>query len=167
MGEAHPEVKRVRVQGGKFTIPVRPWTMAQRRELKTMLADLFDKILVMDDPNAKISNVDLVQIFAKAEDEVADIVQTTIQNDLPNGCEWDNLYWEDLPVLAQAIWQTSIARGTDGGLAGKAVSVLAQIIAEHAGLPTTNSESETSKKSPASPSSPDGGEPTPRPSATD
>jgi hypothetical protein len=159
LSDAHPEVKRVPVQGGEYQITVKPWTMSQRRELRPLLADLIAKVLTLQD-NDKPSGAELTDIFLLAEDEIAQIVRATIGKELP--CDWDDLWWEDLAVLAQAVWETSIDRGDGGGLAGKLKGAMGGMF-KRANLPSMNSSTKSSQDLPSSPTD---GEPTQKNSAT-
>ncbi len=149
--------------GGLHQVAVRPWTMAQRRELKPFLADLITKVLTLDDLKNRPKGAELAEIFMVAEDELMQVVQSTVANDLPKEVSWDDLYWEDLPILAQAIWDTSISRGANGGLAGKLAGALAKV-----GLLRANQTLPPLKQpnSADSASSQEDGEPMPKPSDT-
>lgn len=135
----HPAVRRVPVVGGRATVEVRPWTMAQRAELKPRIAALLAKVLELGGETPK--KVDLAELFTLAETEVAEVVRASIT--MPDELTWDELSWEDLPVLAQAVWETSIARPDGGGLGGKAYRALALALAPRA-RSTSPSRSATS-----------------------
>lgn len=168
---AHPGYSEVPVgPEGKITARINKWTMAQRAELKPQLARLIERIM-----SVKASpDLDLAVLFDSAEDEIAQICRLcTI---LPEGKSFDDLLWEDLPVLAQAIWETNIITEDGGGVAGKLTSLLAPLLAQvfksgqmrALALAMAESQSKTASKQrqPDSPSSPGGGEPTPSASAT-
>lgn len=146
---AFPNIRRVPVQGGKHEVLVAPWTMAQRRELKPALTKLIERFVSMQ---GGVQNIDLAALFDQAEDELIAVARATAQ--LPPGLTWDELYWEDLPNIVQAIWETSIQRADGGGLMGKLSGVLVQAI--NAARLKTNPipQPSTGPKSPVSPSSP-------------
>lgn len=150
----HPVRVEVPVCGGARTVHVAPWTMAQRRELKPRLTALVTKVLEL---NVRPQDVDLATLFQHAEDELEAIARATAQ--LPPGLTWDELAWEDLPTIVQAIWETSIDRGDGSGMAGKLGGVAASLLNITARQLKTQ-KSSTDSRPPDSPSSHEGGEPT-------
>lgn len=141
MGTVHPLAREVEVGGGAHRVTVRPWTMAQRAELRPRLADLLGKLLELEaDPRG----VDLRELFLFAEDELAAIVQRTVQ--LPDGLRWDDLLWEDLPNMAQAVWEICVVRPDGGGVGGKIGGALAGALSSVARRQTPPPQSEGSSK---------------------
>lgn len=156
----HPLVREVPVQAGACKAKIRPWTMAQRAELRPRVAAMLSKVLEFE---KNPLGVDLADLFGYAEDELAEICRATVQ--LPEGVVWDDLLWEDLPILVQAVWDVCVVRGDGGGLAGKMGGALAGALQSVARLSKTPPQ-QSEPSSPASPSSPDAGAPTPNGSAT-
>lgn len=154
---AHPPSTRVEVLCGSQQVTIRPWTMAQRAELRPRVADVLDRIM---QTQANPQAMNLAHLFVVAENEIAEIVRATVE--MPEGLTWDQLLWEDLPTLAQAIWETSIVREDGGGLAGKVMGVVAQAMNSKQVLEAMSIlPPPTGTNSSASPSSPDVGAPTP------
>ena len=81
--------------------------------------------------------------------------------ELPQGLSWDDLLWEDGASIIQAIFETSILTSGGEGLAGKIMGVFIPLLEGVArqSLPKPNGKG---SKSPASPSSPTDGGPTPK-----
>lgn len=120
---AHPPCVRVEVMCGAHKVTVRPWTMAQRSELRPRVADLVARVMELRvNPMA----LDLAKLFVTAENEVAEIVRASVE--MPEGLTWDELLWEDLPSLAQAVWEIAVVREDGGGLAGKLMGVAAEAL---------------------------------------
>lgn len=117
---AHRPGRRVPVMGGAANVIVRPWTMKQRAELKPLLAAVVSRIAPSDATSPSFS---LPSLMLAAEDELCEIARATAE--MPTGVSWDDLHWEDLPTIIQAIWETSIVTIAGGGLAGKVMSLLA------------------------------------------
>lgn len=112
----------VEICGGDHRVLVRPWTLAQREELRPLLADLILRVSKIE----KGAELRLERLFLEAESELFAIVRASVQ--LPDDMEWGALWWEDLPSLAQAVWQTSVVRGESGGLLGKVGGVLSEAL---------------------------------------
>lgn len=164
---AHPRSVTAPVAGGRVLLVVRPWSMAARAELKPLLVALLDRLSKLPEG---ASAFDLATLFAHAEDEVAAIVRATVQRELAAaGVSWDDLDWEDLLILAQAVWETSVVRPDGGGLGGKVVRAVFGLLSRVPPAATSAPSplpSEPNGKRAASPSSPVGGEPIRSPSAT-
>ena len=145
--EAFPLEQEVSVRGGKGTIRVKTWTMAQRRTLKPRLGALFEKLRELQ--ATENAAIDFKDLFDKGEDELVGIVRATIE---VSDEEWDALLWEDLPSLVQAIWETSVQRLSSGGLAGKAMGVVSAVLtgATRLSSPTTTSPEPRPEDSPSS-----------------
>lgn len=158
---AHPASRLVPVCGGAHEVRVRPWTMAQRAELKPRLSALLSRVQELE---GDLTTLNLATLFNHAEEEIYHIVRASVV--LPEGLTWDELDWEDLPSLAQAVWEISVVRMDGGGLAGKLVGVLVgavQRAAVHAQLkspPRSTKKSSPAPSSAGSPSSPADGAPT-------
>ena len=92
-----------------------------------------------------------------------------------SGEEWNEMPWEDLPVLAQAIWELNVARSDGGGVLAKLAAALGRIFGSareaaareaRAGngkspSPIPMDQSKTSSRHEASASLPADGVPTP------
>lgn len=117
-----PAVLWVELCGGDHRVPVRPWTLAQREELRPLIADLIVRISKIE----KGAELSLERLFLDAEAELLAIVKASVR--LPAGLAWGALWWEDVPTLAQAVWQTSVVRGESGGLLGKVAGVLSEAL---------------------------------------
>lgn len=156
----HPATREVEVAGGAFRVAVSPWTMAQRAKIKPRLVAVLKKLGAVEaNPRA----FSLAEAFEQYEDELAAIVRDSIT--FPPDRTWDELAWEDLAVLLQAVWEVCVVREGDKGLAGKLAGALGRglraLLSEP--LPPTSSPAPSSA---ASPSSPTDGGPTPSGSAT-
>lgn len=151
----HPPVMEVPIMGGQHKVRVTPWTMAQRAELAPRVAALFKKILEFD-KNPR--GVDLEALFLVAEDEIAEIVRASIE--IPEEVKWAQLWYEDLPGMARAVWKICVNREDGGGIAGKMVSVLGDgfVAVARKLFPPQMQRAESFGDSPSSPS---GGEPPP------
>ena len=112
-------VKRVKVCRGEHEIGVRPWTMSQRSELKPRLLELIAKMSSSD----MSDGLSLATLFLTAEEEVTAIIK--LSSTLPEGLTWDEMYFEDIPILAQAVWDMCIIGEGASGLAGKLLGVVA------------------------------------------
>ena len=120
---AHRTGLKVAVIGGAVEATIRPWTMDDRAELKPLLASVIEKL------SAEVTSMEPISIASAmlvAEEDLHAIAKKTTE--LPDGTEWGQLLWEDLPVLVQAIWDTSIVTVAGGGLAGKAMGLLASVL---------------------------------------
>ena len=53
------------------------------------------------------------------EDQVVLIVRDSVPLETLSREEWDAMAWEDVPTLAQAIWELNVARPDGGGVLGK------------------------------------------------
>ncbi len=166
---AHPGYTVVKLQGGNLEGKVRPWTMAQRAELKPILMRLLETLGGLD--RKENQDLSLAAVFSEAEEEFMVLAEMSVE--LPSDVKWDELYWEDGPTIVQAVWETSLAREDGQGLMGKVMGVLGTALtsalqAQSAKSPAPQKSPSTSKNSnsAASPSSPDGGAPTPNKSAT-
>lgn len=92
--------------------------MAQRASVRPKLLALFAR-LGLD--GKKVVEINLSDLFLHVEQELVEIVQASVR--LPDGLTWDQLLWEDMPVLVQAIWEVCVVRG-DQGIAGKIAGAL-------------------------------------------
>lgn len=147
---AFPRKVAVKVCEGRHEVTVRPWTMAQRRELKPQLAQLAVRLGGFQSAMTEDSADTLAALFNHAEEELAEITRVSVQ--LPEGLTWDELLWEDLPNLVQAVWEVCIAPADGGGLAGKLVAVAGRLLTLASAKQTS-----TQPNVPASPSSPAAG----------
>lgn len=116
---AQPGHTVVRLAGGTVKGIVRPWTMAQRAELKPRVIGLLDRLGTLDGKGLELN---LATVFSEAEEELIEIARLSVE--LPDGVAFDQLLWEDLPIIVQAVWETSVARADGTGLLGKAAGLL-------------------------------------------
>ncbi len=133
-------VRWVELRGGSLRVPVRPWTLAQRDELRPLLAGLLSRVQELT-AQGKLETLSLHSLFLEAEAELFALVRASVV--LPEGEEWGALWYEDLPILAQAVWETSVVRAGGGGLLGKLVGVLSEAFlaaARHAQAPPPGPE---------------------------
>lgn len=169
---AHPGHAVVKLQGGNLEGKVRPWTMAQRAELKPILMRLLETLGSLDRPENK--DLSLAAVFDAAEEEFMQLAEASVE--LPADVKWDELYWEDGPIIVQAVWETSLAREDGQGLMGKVMGVLGTALTSALQAQgARNQKSQQSQKSQStskssssadSPSSPGDGAPAPNESAT-
>ncbi len=135
MSTAHPPQRIVPLSTGK-KIKVRTWTMAQRAELRPKIVALLERFTEID-LGADITALGsaLIPLFIQAEDEVVEIVRDSIPRDVLSDEEWGAMAWtEDLPLLAQAIWELHFS--SSQGIVGKVMGGLAsQIAARRAARP--------------------------------
>ena len=120
---AHRDAYRVPIIGGEKTVKVRPWTMKQRAELKPLLASVAERLTSED---LGMTSMTIAKAMLVAEEELFEIAK--ISAELPDDTTWDELYWEDLPNIVQAVWETSIVTIAGGGLAGKAIGLLTNVL---------------------------------------
>lgn len=111
---AHPPVLEVPILGGQATARIPKWTMAIRAEVKPRIAALFKRIAT---PGTDASVGSLADLFMVAEDELVAICRIAVQ--LPPGLSWDEVLWEDIPVLVQAVWEHNVVTPDGKGIAGK------------------------------------------------
>lgn len=116
MSTVHPPTKEVPLSGGP-TVRVRPWTMAQRADLRPKVASLLEAISKLEGGFQAGLSLNLVTMFVHVEDEVCDIVRSSIPKDELNDEAWNAMEWADLPNLAQAVWELNVARSD--GMLGK------------------------------------------------
>lgn len=115
---SHRTAREIDICGGTKKAKVRPWTMADRAEMKPMVAAVLARV----QGEGASGNLSLASIMVDAEEELVDIARATVE--LPKGVKWDDLLWEDLPSIVQAIWETSIVTNDGGGVAGKALALI-------------------------------------------
>lgn len=171
---AHPQAKIVDVIGGQYQAKVPKWTMAMRAECKPRIAAILERVEGRFNAGQPISG--LADLFTFAESELVDITRTCVV--LPDGLAFDDLLWEDLPLLVQAIWEHNLVTDEGEGLAGKVMSLFVPLMVkslEHLtqqadalkDQPKMTDPSQDLKpsvlNSPASHSSPEDGAPTPTP----
>jgi len=183
-GVAHPPTREVTAAGRTFVL--KPWTMAQRRELRPALAALLEQIEQASQAGTKIP-ANLAGLFLGFEEQVAAVVRASVPRTEISDDAWESMAWEDLPVLAQAVWELNVQRGPVGkliaGLQGRLQEAMRsaaekaaaageqQLGADPAPPSSAASEPEsptptsTGPRQPASPSSGAGGAPIPNASA--
>lgn len=121
---AHPEPVTVKLMGGQVSAEIPKWTMARRAQIKPKIARLFQRA-VSTDPENRISSVS--DLFTVAEDELVEICRVCVI--LPEGVKFDDLLWEDLPIMVQAIWDHNVITEGGGGLAGKLAHLVQPMLA--------------------------------------
>lgn len=167
MSDAHPEIRTVTLMGGK-RVKLRPWTMAQRRELKPRVLAILEKLMGLEASGQKLLAKTLVELFTHAEDEIVDIVRDCIPRSELSGEEWDGIYWtSDVPELALGLWALNFPPES---MLGKAMAGLttrwgASLSAARSSNRSPN-PSGNGAKPPASPSSPGADTATPSTSET-
>ena len=170
---AHPGFTEVPLCGGSVTGKVRPWTMRQRAEIKPKLGAIFEK-LESATGGGNPDSLNIPQLILQFEDELVPICQISLE--LPEDTDWDDLHWEDLAVITQAVWETNIVTEAGGGLGGKLLGLLKPLIAvglqevsprpEMSDVNSSETRIEPAPSSLGSPSSAAGGGGTPTPSQT-
>ena len=169
---AHPPSRVVELSnGGKVTL--RTWTMAQRAELRPRISELLMSLAKLEGGLEGIAAGDLADLFVNAEDEITSIVRESITLEQLPREDWGKMAWEDIPVLAQAVWELNVAR-PDGalgkvgaGLGGMMASTIEAVLSgAKAGKGKNQSQtltdlSKTSSRPRASASLPIDGAPTP------
>lgn len=142
---AHPPKIEVAVCGGRHKVIVRPWTMAQRHELRPRLIALLERVEKFPEEGPP-SRWTLPKFFAHAEEELIDLAQYSAE--LPDGLVWGDLWWEDGASIVQAAWELNFVRVPSGGLVGKVASAIGAAIARlyQAAAQTPESSSESSEK---------------------
>lgn len=128
MSIAHPPHRDVVLCNGQ-KVRVRTWTMAQRAELRPTISRLLDEFAKLQVGDVGSMGAMLVPLFINAEDQVTEIVRASISKDDLSDEQWDAMAWEDIPTLAQAIWELHFARSDGGGLLGKLGAGLGQALA--------------------------------------
>jgi hypothetical protein len=172
MGVAHPPTQRVELSTGK-KLTLRPWTMAQRAELRPRIGALLEQLSKLEGGDAFSTSGPLGQhlatLFMSLEGEVTEIVRESIPLSDLTSEEWDAISWgDDVPTLAMGIWELNFGR--PGGVLGKLTAGLGGLKDQAAvrraaeagggnGSQSPTASSRTTSKPRASASSPDGGEP--------
>lgn len=144
---SHPGSIEIEVLEGTQKARVKKWKMRDRAELRPRIAKLFEKIVSAE---GKTIDFNLASIFMHAEEECAEIARVSVE--FPYGSiQFDDLNWEDLPTIVQAVWTLNIVGPEGTGVVGKATSLLAPLFSSR-----TTSESKPS--GPVSASLPDAGD---------
>lgn len=127
----HPGPRTRYVCEGTVVASCRPWTMAQRAELRPRVAELTAKAFSLR--GGALGDLNLSDLFLEAEEELTVVVQQSVKlcrrDDPSVPVPFGELLWEDLPVLAQLVWEVCVLREDGGGLAGKLVSLVAPVAA--------------------------------------
>ena len=118
MSVAHPPIREVELTNGG-TVKLRPWSMAQRAELRPQISSMLDELAVLESGPGTLSGASMAKLFVKFEDKITQIVRDSIPIGELSEELWDAMAWEDIPTLAQAIWETNVARADGGGILGK------------------------------------------------
>lgn len=127
--------KIVEMTGGML-VTIRPWGMTTGRLLAPRVGELVKSM------NADYGVKSIAKLVRESTDEVYEIVRMTL-GWTPKQMDDDILY-EDLFTLAQAVINVCIFRGEDtGGVMGKALAlaVLRETVETSAEIPSPNSES--------------------------
>ncbi len=156
-----PPYADVSLFAGEKPVKVRVprWTMAQRSEMKPKVKKLIDRVSTLD---AKIL-MNLPALFEEVETEIFEIVSQTVV--MPEGTNFDDLAWPDLPDLAQAVWEVNVITEQGDGLAGKLAGMVGPLLGQAIGARKIASErsdnpspsTSTPPRPEGSPSSPDVG----------
>lgn len=120
--KAYNEPIRVPINGGEYTAKIRRWTMKDRAEFRPLLAAVLEKVAAS--PGSDVTNI--AQVFLAAEDEMFEVARAAAE--LPDGLEWDDLGWPDGMSLVQAVWETNIMSVDGGGIMGKSLGMLANVL---------------------------------------
>ncbi len=171
---AHPPTQHVDLSTGK-KLTLRPWTMAQRAELRPRIGVLLEELSKLEGGEQSFTEGTplgqrLASLFLVLEAEVCEIVRESIPLSALSAEEWDALSWgDDIPTLALAIWELNLGR--PGGVMGKltaglggladAAAVKRAQVGGVSGSPSQTATSRTTSKPRASASSPDAGAPIP------
>ncbi len=126
MAVAHPPEVTIEIGGRSLTL--KPWTMAQRVKIRPVLGALLGHLSLLDGGFAKLGNAGLVDLFLVAEEQIAAICRASL-GDLVTEAEWDEMAWEELPVIAQALWSLNVVRPDGGGVLGKLGAGLGTVLA--------------------------------------
>ena len=154
MSIAHPPTQEVELKSLGKTIALRPWTMGQRAELRPKIAILLAKLGDLQGGTERIETMQMADAFVTMEDEVSKIVRASIPEKVLSEDEWIEMAWEELPILAQAVWQLNVARSDGGGLLGKLGAGLGAAMAnalelasrDQVGAKSNGAQSQTPKK---------------------
>jgi hypothetical protein len=167
MAIAHPPTLSVTLSGGQ-KVTLRPWTMAQRAELRPRILDLLGQLSKVERGVDDLGGISLVDVFVDAEEAVTEIVRASISLDALSEEAWGEMGWtDDLPLLAQGIWDLNLAG--PGGVLGKLGAGLGSAVgnalasgalkSQSRNRATKTAKSGTSSKRKGSASSPDAGAP--------
>lgn len=106
--------KAYRLTGGRLVV-VRPWGMETGRLLSPRVAALMEEL------HGDYSAKGIAKLIRKAQDEVFEIVRLTLGWTRE---QMNELAFEDLFTLAQAVIEVCLLRGEDaGGIVGKALAL--------------------------------------------
>lgn len=119
---AAPRQLETPICNGDRLLTVRAWSMAKQDELMPHVAKLIEEWMAWQQRPKDFS---LAALIVKFHAEVALVCQITVREELKKlDLEWGQLAGEDLFVIAQSVWLTSIARPDGGGLLGKPIALL-------------------------------------------
>jgi hypothetical protein len=129
-GVAHPPVIEVPLGGALegTVITIRPWTMGLRAQLRPKVAAVLRELAALRSAGAQLED-QLITLFLEAEEVATQVVRATIPTDDLSADQWDRMLWEDMPALAQAIWDLNIQREDGGGVGGKIIAVMGPAMA--------------------------------------
>lgn len=127
MAVAHPPILEPELSNGK-TVKLRPWVMAQRAELRPRIGELLAALSKLEGGLKGLAGAPLKELFMSAENEISGIVRASISLAQMSDEEWGQMPWEDLPVLAQAVWELNVARPDGGGVLAKLAAALGMIL---------------------------------------
>lgn len=142
----------IRIMGGTAQIHVRPWTMETQDEVMPLVSELIDRYSAWSDKPETFSLGALVMHFQR---EIGAICERSIREELvAKNLEWRKLWGEDLYVIAQAVWNTSISRPDGGGHMGKAMALLGPTILQNLASARSSATQHHSESGPQSQSEP-------------
>lgn len=127
---SHPGSIEIEVLGGQHKARVRKWKMRDRAELRPRIAKLFEKVVSME---GKSFDLSLATIFMNAEEECAEIARVCVEFPYSD-IKFDDLDWEDLPTIVQAVWTLNIIGPDGSGLVGKAGGLLAPLLSSRTAI---------------------------------
>jgi hypothetical protein len=102
------------------SVTVKPWTLKKGRLQRERITKIVDQL-----QEAGKNPLSLTDVFAVCEQQVYEIVRDTI--DVTDEWMEDQLRYEDLFTLAQAVIQTCLLRPDGGGVLGKALAAMGKV----------------------------------------
>jgi hypothetical protein len=123
--------REIKLLSGKY-VTIRPWSLSLGRRMRKRIVKMFTEA---QEVRKSEEEVDVAAIFDHFEDEIIEVIRETLGVE----SEWmdENLRYEELFVLAQAIFEVCLFRSDDkGGLMGKVLGMASQMgLTEHVALP--------------------------------
>lgn len=121
---SHPGSIEVDVLDGTQKARIKKWKMRDRAELRPRIGKLFEKIMSLE---GKTVDFSLAAVFLNAEEECSEIARLCVEFPYSD-TKFDDLNWEDLPTIVQAVWTLNIVGPEGAGLVGKATGLLAPLL---------------------------------------